>query len=542
MGGGMKFHEPGKHVLIMRYLSLILIPTVIFLITACSSATTGKNNRRETVFIDNVKGNDKNRGDRGHPLKSISGLNRILLERDVNIFFAGGQVFDGTLILYNREGSLSDSVIINSFGKGKAVINGGKAEAIRIENCRFVSLKNIDICGAGRKSGNTANGLSFVRTYNSKAENIDAYGFQISGVDLFNCTDMVVRKVFAHDNGFSGINVSGSERDSSKRIAIRDCKAENNPGDPTITDNHSGNGILVGVSDSVLIDHCTATENGWDMPRQGNGPVGIWAWESNHVIIQYCISYRNKTSPGAKDGGGFDLDGGVTNSLIQYCLSYENQGAGYGLFQYYGASDWAGNIIRYCVSINDAGVTEGAGSFFIWNGSGDKSRLKDCYIYNNVAYSTKAPLISFENSSDHENFIFSNNIFIGSEQIMSGKNTGSMFLRNVWWKTGRDKEFMNYKSLAGWAAATGQETENGKFTGIQENPGMNGPFITKITDPYLLNNLHGYTLRDNSGLRDKGVPVKSFMGYEPPAEDFYGNPVPAGSAPEPGIYELKKSE
>ena len=101
------------------------------------------------------------------------------------------------------------------------------------------------------------------------------------------------------------------------------------------------------------------------MPRQGNGPVGIWAWMSDHVKIQYCISYKNRTSRGGKDGGGFDLDGGVTNSLIQYCLSYENEGAGYGLFQYPGASDWSNNIIRYSVSINDARTTEGAGSFFI---------------------------------------------------------------------------------------------------------------------------------------------------------------------------------
>ena len=123
----------------------------------------------------------------------------------------------------------------------------------------------------------------------------------------YNCRNMVVRRVFAHDNGFSGINIMGSSIDSSRLILIKDCKAENNPGDPAIINNHSGNGILVGVSDSVTIDHCTATNNGWDMPRQGNGPVGIWAWESNHVSIQYCISYRNKTSKGGSDGGGFDL-------------------------------------------------------------------------------------------------------------------------------------------------------------------------------------------------------------------------------------------
>jgi hypothetical protein len=30
--------------------------------------------------------------------------------------------------------------------------------------------------------------------------------------------------------------------------------------------------------------------------RIGNGPVGIWACETDSVVIQHCISYRNKTA------------------------------------------------------------------------------------------------------------------------------------------------------------------------------------------------------------------------------------------------------
>jgi hypothetical protein len=230
----------------------------------------------------------------------------------------------------------------------------------------------------------------------------------------------------------------GSSLQTSGSILIQDCLAENNAGDPSILDNHSGNGILVGVSDSVVIDRCEATNNGWDMPRLGNGPVGIWAWQSDHVIIQYCVSYRNKTSPGAKDGGGFDLDGGVTNSIIQYCLSYENQGAGYGLFQYPGASDWSDNIIRFCISWNDATTTEGAGSIFIWNGSNEKRQLSKCRIYNNIIYNSKTPAVSFENASLHEDFHFRNNIFICDSSYFSGINTGSKFSGNLFWRKNRN--------------------------------------------------------------------------------------------------------
>jgi hypothetical protein len=99
-------------------------------------------------------------------------------------------------------------------------------------------------------------------------------------------------------------------------------------------DNHSGSGILISGTDSAIVEYCLAKNNGWDQPWEGNGPIGIWAYHSNNVIIQHCIAHSNKTNPKGWDGGGFDFDGGVTNSVMQYNLSYNNMGPGYGLYQY----------------------------------------------------------------------------------------------------------------------------------------------------------------------------------------------------------------
>jgi hypothetical protein len=505
---------------------------------SCNLNSPEKSVSKEAYFVNAETGNDKNPGTLRRPLKTISEANRRVLTNPGSIFLSGGQVFEGTLLLNNIHGTDSIPFIVGSYGEGRAIINGGNNESVRIENCKNIRINDLDLKGSGRKDGNTTNGLQLFRSTDCVVADIHAEGFQKSGVDLYNCKDVKVLNVIAFSNGFCGINVMGSHQDSSGNILIRDCKADNNAGDPTMLDNHSGNGILVGVSDSVIIDHCTATNNGWDMPREGNGPVGIWTWQSNHVTIQYCISYRNKTSKGGKDGGGFDLDGGVTNSLIQYCLSYENEGAGYGLFQYSGASDWSDNVIRYCVSINDAQTTEGAGSFFIWNGSDESRQLTNCYIYNNVVYSTSSPVISYENASEHENFIFSNNIFLGSGQMINGKNKGTRFRGNVWWKTGEDIRFMEYSSLIAWAKATGQETEEGKIIGIQTDPQLNGPFMTSITDPYKLINLSGYMLKPDSPLKNSGLNVDSIFGFDAPSTDFFGNTVPQGPAPEPGIHEF----
>jgi hypothetical protein len=481
---------------------------LIIIFTCCCKTDSSKKSYPGNVYyINGLTGNDTCSGTIKKPVKTIGEVNKRITEKAGSIFFAGGQIFDGTLDMKEIHGDDSFPIIIGSYGDGRAVINGGNKEAIRIENCSNIRLQLLNLKGRGRKEGNTTNGLQLISSTNCIIEDIHSEGFQKSGVDLYNCKHIKVLKVQVVNNGFSGINLMGSDRNSSRNIFIGDCRAENNAGDPTMLDNHSGNGILAGVSDSVTIDHCTATNNGWDMPRQGNGPVGIWAWECDHVIIQYCISYRNKTSKGGKDGGGFDLDGGVKNSLIQYCLSYENQGAGYGLFQYAGASDWSNNVIRYCVSINDANTTEGSGSFFIWNGSEESRQLTGCHIYNNVAYNTSAPVISFENASRHENFVFSNNIFLGSGQMIAGKNSGSNISGNVWWRPG-DSEFA-------------------------------GPLVTDLIDPYKLNELKGYILRSGSSLKDTGLKISSEFGINPPVVDFFGNPVPQGSAPEPGVYEMK---
>ncbi len=418
----------------MRRLSvsflLILILSVCF---SCRNEFSGPvHPSGASLYINSIDGDDSNPGTRGKPLRTINEVNKRINLNPANLFFCGKQSFSGSLVVSNILGSEKDYMIIQSYGRGRAIINGGTGEAIRIQGCRNLIVRNLDLRGDGRKSGNTSNGLAVIKSKDVIIENIEAKGFQKSGIDLYNCRNMRVRKSFAHDNGFCGINIMGSEKLMSGKILVQSCKADNNPGDPTILDNHSGNGILVGVSDSVTINRCTATNNGWDMPRLGNGPVGIWAWMSDHVKIQYCISYKNKTSKGAKDGGGFDLDGGVTNSVIQYCLSLDNQGAGFGLFQYPGASGWSDNIIRYCISINDAHTTEGSGSFFIWNGSDEKSQLKDCRIYYNIVIASAAPAISFESSSLHENFVFSHNLFLGSGNLIEGKNTGSSFRGNLW--------------------------------------------------------------------------------------------------------------
>jgi hypothetical protein len=480
-------------------------------------------NSQDAYYVSQ-KGNDNDPGTREKPFKTLQKINTLKLNSGDKIYLRGGDIFVGTLLVSN-DGTTKDTMIISSYEteNGNAIIDGGNKEAIILQGNYFL-LKDVDAKGSGRKTGNTTNGIRLNEVTNSVVENVRTEGFQKAGIELNSCKNVNLKNVFALSNGFCGISITGSLKNRSKNILVKDCKAENNAGDPTNLDNHSGNGILAGWCDSILVDHCTATNNGWDMPRIGNGPVGIWAYESDHVTFQYCISYRNKTAKGAKDGGGFDLDGGVTNSVIQYCLSYENEGAGYGLFQYSGASLWHNNIVRYCVSINDATTTEGSGGIFVWNGTDDSIQLADCVVHNNVVYSTHAPAIQFESMSRNKNFLFANNIFMGSGSVVHGPSSGEKFINNFWWMTADNIAFCNYKDLTAWSAATGQEKLNGEMKGKQIDPKLKGPFITTITDPYQLHLLTGYMLLPGSPVKNAELNLATLKIPVAP-HDFYDQPV-----------------
>src|SRR5437762_4205141 len=237
---------------------------------------------------------------------SLEMLSHLALHPGDTIFFLAGDTITGTILLSNIHGMPTKNIVLTSYGRGEAVIDGKTREAAAVTGCDYFKISNLSLKGAGRKEGNTTDGLKLVNCENAMLKNIDISGFQKSGLETYNSSFIEIDHVVAHENGLAGILVEGDyQKRISNHIRISNCRADNNPGDPTNLNNHSGNGILVGNCRNVLIQYCTASNNGWDMPRVGNGPVGIWAYEADSVVIQHCIAYRNKTAKGAADGGGF---------------------------------------------------------------------------------------------------------------------------------------------------------------------------------------------------------------------------------------------
>ncbi|GGK87969.1 hypothetical protein GCM10011405_39670 [Rufibacter glacialis] len=498
------------------------------------------------------EGDDTNPGTKEKPWRTLERLNTANLEPGETVYLQGGTVFPGTLILGPEDsGSKGKLITITSFGTGVATIDGGTKEAAVVRS-NYFRIANLNAKGAGRKEGNTANGIELNRATNGTVEQVTIEGFQHSGLRIYSCHNIEAIRVVARSNGFSGIHVAGdfeqrngrysfpnNEKNLSRNITLRDCVAENNPGDPSVGDNHSGSGILVEMTKVALIDRCVATNNGWDMPRGGNGPIGIWTHSSDSITIQHSISYRNKTTSNGHDGGGFALDGGVTNSIIQYCLSYENQGAGYGLYQWSEAMDWANNTVRYSISIDDG--LPNYGSFSLWNGSNDSRQFSNGHIYNNLIINRVARALQFVSFVANQNFNFYNNIFIGQGEMISGTSSSDKFLGNTYWQIpgGYGISFRGHRSLQEWANASGQEKLDGRLVGLFTDPMLAGPLTTSLTDPYQLHSLAGFRLQPNSPLRDKGLDLQALFQIKRPPLDFYGNPSLSGTAPEPGVHELK---
>lgn len=381
-----------------------------------------------TVFVDPEEGSDMNSG------SSAKKAWRTLEPLKINRLRDGDQLLiaGNTCLRANLSVRGLSRIKISSFGQGRATLDGGAGSALTFERCNSVRVERLRIVGAGR-TRNDGYGLATDECNEFSLVDTHVAGFRLGGVLVRGGTKVSLDRVLAFDNGAAGIEVSSSIDGlvRSRDLKILDCRAVNNAGDPKNLTNHSGNGIVVGGVDDCEIAYCEATNNGWAMPRKGNGPVGIWAWNASRVSIHHCVSHHNK-SPGM-DGGGFDFDGGVTDSVMHSNLSYCNMGTGYLLCQYQQGGTWKNNIFRDNISFEDGSKNTSSG-FALYLPDG-MSNMSDAVVEHNVVLNSK---IAVSTIGDIPRVNYRGNIFIaGGEILKLSWSTGgfykSTFERNLAW-------------------------------------------------------------------------------------------------------------
>jgi hypothetical protein len=486
-----------------------------------------------TYYVDGQAGRDGNAGTSPERAwKSIDRVNHTSFAPGDSILFAGGQTFKGTLHFTSAESGVPGRPIrVSSFGQGRAIVDAGTGDGFLLTDCAYIHINNLNFVGCGRKNGSDGTGLRLLRTHNVELSGIDVSGFRLAGVATGGDENTRLTHIRAHNNGFAGISVYGGHGDvpRTRNLYIGDCIAENNPGDPKNLTNHSGNGIVVGGTDGALIEYCAASNNGWDMPRKGNGPVGIWGWNCDRLIIRCCISYDNK-SPG-EDGDGFDFDGGVTNSILEYNLSYDNVGCGYLLCQYPGAPLWKNNIVRYNISIND-GAKNFQSGIGLWLGD---AGISDALIYNNVIVNSQHGVSTL---GDLPGMIYRNNVFLVGGDVLVGSLAKSRFENNLYWNAGKGALYRDgntvYMTLEAWTKATSQETMDGRLVGLCADPKLVLPADMHAlpTDPRQLAAMPLYRPLPGSPCLGTGMTIPDNGG-----RDFFNHHLAPDAKPSLGVCE-----
>jgi len=514
-------------------------------IPSCNGPAGGRVQEGATYYIS-LEGNDSNPGTSlSRPWQSIQRVNEQKFSPGDRILFRSGDTFNGTFTLSAEDAGRAESrLIVSSFGEGTATISGNEAEGLKADSCHFLTIENLEFSGLGRISGNTTDGLFILQCKDIILNDLDVHGFQHSGVHLHQCNDAVIAHVYAHENGFAGIHVTGNTiwdtaRYDNHNLYIGYCKAENNPGDPTVLNNHSGNGILASSVNGGTIEYCEASNNGWDMPWTGNGPVGIWIWDCTDFTIQNCIAHHNRTNPSAADGGGFDLDGGVSNSVIQYCISHNNEGAGYGLYEFGAAKPWENNTIRYNISQDD-GIING-GSLGIWK-SDNVGVMRNCQVYNNTFYNSLKDGSSIWLYDNYPGFSFYNNVFVYNGELISEEQRlkDEIFIGNLYWNLAEEEAFFDYANLNEWATATGNEMLEDQFIGLYMDPLFSHAGSIEVTDPTLISpeSIGGFIPQAGSPLVDRGLNLKDLLNLDTGERDLPGTSIPSKNSYDIGAIEL----
>ena len=324
-----------------------------------------------------------------------------------------------------------------------------------------------------------------------------------------------------------------------KNVIGSNCEVYNVPGS-SVSIHYEGSGIVLEGVDGGIIQNCVAHDNGSNNTFCG-GPVGIWALESNNVIIQYCESYRNHSGTGC-DGAGFDLDGGVTNSVLQYNYSHDNDGAGYLLGQYANARPWSNNTMRYNISENDGITNEGSVDFF----KGPGTTMSGANIYNNTIYVSPQAVNNEECAVYFKNWItginnisFYNNIFFttgGVPFVNIPVGFSAYFAGNIYWASGGtfaiSYKGIQYSSLASWRAATNNEMVSGIPSGMESDPMLtNAGAGGTIGFGTPLNTLTAYKISNNSSpAYHAGLDLNTLYSIIPGPVDFWGTALPGGNS------------
>lgn len=457
----------------------------------------------------------------GHPdgpvFTTLAEVNAHVFSPGDTISFRRGTTCVGTLEP-KGSGTAAAPIQVGAYGRGAPpVLDGaGAPNVIHLYNQEYWEIRDLDITDAANPGGNRRGVLIELKDY---------------GVGHhYVLQDLTIHDVLGDDTkdqtGSAGIlfAVNGDAVPTSfDDVAVEDNAVRHvdregiffasswshrpEVGDPVgpawtpsthvvVRRNHlsdiGGDGIVMTVTDHALVERNVL--KGFQL-RSGGYNAGMWPYNADHTLFQF-----NDTSGGGStlDGMAYDVDQGAIGTVFQYNYSHDNAGGFFLICNANGVVKDA--VIRYNISQNDsyrgfetctAGGIEGAS------------------VYNNTVY--VGPGVSQvavnENNTLDRRIAFADNIFTadGGTMTFNVKSDLTTFAANL------------YDGIDGAPADAAAIRSSAQLVA----PGT-------ATDAA---HADGYELRAGSPALDSGVTIADNGG-----RDYFGNPVPAGRAPNRGAY------
>ncbi|MFG2133787.1 right-handed parallel beta-helix repeat-containing protein [Streptomyces sp. NPDC048751] len=462
----------------------------------------------------------------------------------------GGAQFKGTLSIGQGDaGDPRKPVVIESYGKGRAIILAGGTRAIEVHNTSGVALRDLVVVGDAA-AYRRHEGIAFISDLPGdrklpylRVSGVEVKGFRNGirlhgGAQASGFRDVVISDSALHTNQDAGLVADGPAFDADapayahEDVTVSRVTAYQNIGDPKASHRNTGSGIVLGSVRRGLVERSVAHDNGeFSSPGALEGPEGIWTYDSTRMTFQKNVSYGNHTGSQV-DGGGFGLDNNVSHSVMQYNLAYGNDGAGF--LAYSGVANGAhtDNTIRYNISHNDSRRLQDYGGIVAFG-----ARVTNLAIYHNTVLTTadgpvRAPALRLQQSlgdvtvrnnvfvTDGPPVVESQGAFVPSDVLLQGNDYHSSQGWSLLWG---DRAFTD---LDAWRQATGQETLGPRATGTDVDP-----CLTRVPLPTAGPNLYGtgptrgaLASRCAGTLTGAAVNLRD-LGVNPGPVDYFGAPL-----------------
>ncbi len=431
-----------------------------------------------TFYVDTQTGDDYNSGRSPRfAWKTLRQVNITTFEPGDSILFCAGQEWLG-MLFPRGSGAAGKPIVISMYGEGgKPRIHGGHADIVDFEGHRTIQtvllhnqqhwvISNLEITNMpdnviedfNDNDEERRRGIYVVASDTGELCGItirDNYVHHVKGNDMkdFYGSGGIMVAVLGKERPsfFNGVHILNNRVYMVNRTGIgvssywqRRPRVDDYPDswmdkmgsyranlNVVICGNElesiGGDGIVPQTSFKALMEHNKV--NG-AAARSESYNVGLWAWNSDSVLIQYNEVWNTH---GTRDGMAFDCDAYSVGHTYQYNYSHDNDG---GFILMYGHSNDVpdaeniGHIIRHNISVNDgnallhfygSGHTESIiHNNLFFNTTGKVCPIKvegkplDIKISNNIFYIPELDECVGINSI--ENLDFSNNIISGSKK------------------------------------------------------------------------------------------------------------------------------